>query len=163
MQRHDVENVANRCQYTGVTLRPEEGNIDHVVPRSRGGRDAWENRAVLECIDRSYTDKTMEQALKEASDRIKLCYQAHLDGKLYLNASCEQMSWKVISLTSQLFGIYSEVSVINNATPAVLEEAQKQRKQKVVEHAEAYRNAFDVLQKDFKELLGFNGMDSVSH
>ncbi len=37
------ERDGNRCQYTGVLLRPEEGNIDHVVPRSRGGRDAWEN------------------------------------------------------------------------------------------------------------------------
>jgi 5-methylcytosine-specific restriction endonuclease McrA len=33
----------NRCQYTGVVLRPDEGNINHVVPRSRGGKDAWEN------------------------------------------------------------------------------------------------------------------------
>ena len=24
-------------------LRPEEGSLDHVVPRSRGGKDAWEN------------------------------------------------------------------------------------------------------------------------
>jgi 5-methylcytosine-specific restriction endonuclease McrA len=37
------ERDGNRCQYTGVVLRPEEGNIDHVVPRSRGGKDAWEN------------------------------------------------------------------------------------------------------------------------
>jgi 5-methylcytosine-specific restriction endonuclease McrA len=37
------ERDGNRCQYTGVELRPEEGNIDHVVPRSRGGQDAWEN------------------------------------------------------------------------------------------------------------------------
>ena len=37
------ERDGNRCQYTGVVLRPEEGNIDHVVPRSRGGRNAWEN------------------------------------------------------------------------------------------------------------------------
>ncbi len=37
------ERDGNRCQYTGVMLRPEEGNIDHIVPRSRGGRDAWEN------------------------------------------------------------------------------------------------------------------------
>jgi len=37
------ERDGNRCQYTGVLLRPEEGNIDHVVPRSRGGKDAWEN------------------------------------------------------------------------------------------------------------------------
>jgi len=37
------ERDGNRCQYTGVMLRPDEGNIDHVVPRSRGGKDAWEN------------------------------------------------------------------------------------------------------------------------
>ena len=24
-------------------LRPDEGSLDHVVPRSRGGKDAWEN------------------------------------------------------------------------------------------------------------------------
>ena len=33
----------NRCQYTGRMLRPDEGSLDHVVPRSRGGRDSWEN------------------------------------------------------------------------------------------------------------------------
>ena len=37
------ERDGNRCQYTGVLLRPDEGNIDHVLPRSRGGKDAWEN------------------------------------------------------------------------------------------------------------------------
>jgi len=37
------ERDGNRCQYTGALLKPEEGNIDHVVPRSRGGKDAWEN------------------------------------------------------------------------------------------------------------------------
>src|SRR5215831_19328553 len=37
------ERDGNRCQYTGRTLRPEEGSLDHVVPRSRGGKDAWEN------------------------------------------------------------------------------------------------------------------------
>ncbi len=33
----------NRCQYTGKVLKPEDGSLDHVVPRSRGGKDAWEN------------------------------------------------------------------------------------------------------------------------
>ena len=33
----------NRCQYTGRVLRPDEGSLDHVVPRSRGGKDTWEN------------------------------------------------------------------------------------------------------------------------
>jgi 5-methylcytosine-specific restriction endonuclease McrA len=37
------ERDRNRCQYTGSLLRPEEGSLDHVVPRSRGGRDTWEN------------------------------------------------------------------------------------------------------------------------
>ncbi len=32
-----------RCQYTGRPLRHGEGNIDHVVPRSRGGKTSWEN------------------------------------------------------------------------------------------------------------------------
>src|SRR5436190_23520627 len=33
----------NRCQYTGRLLRADEGSLDHVVPRSRGGKDTWEN------------------------------------------------------------------------------------------------------------------------
>jgi len=37
------ERDGNRCQYTGRVLRPEDGSLDHVVPRSRGGKDAWEN------------------------------------------------------------------------------------------------------------------------
>ncbi len=37
------ERDANRCQYTGRLLRPNEGSLDHVVPRSRGGKDVWEN------------------------------------------------------------------------------------------------------------------------
>jgi 5-methylcytosine-specific restriction endonuclease McrA len=31
------------CQYTGRKLSPKEGNIDHVLPRSRGGKTTWDN------------------------------------------------------------------------------------------------------------------------
>lgn len=31
------------CQYTGRKLKPSEGNIDHVVPVSRGGKSTWDN------------------------------------------------------------------------------------------------------------------------
>lgn len=31
------------CQYTGRKLSPQDGNIDHVVPRSQGGGTTWEN------------------------------------------------------------------------------------------------------------------------
>ena len=41
--RNIRERDDNRCQYTGCELRPDEGSMDHVVPRSRGGRDTWEN------------------------------------------------------------------------------------------------------------------------
>jgi len=34
---------SNRCQYTGIVLKPPDGSIDHVLPRSRGGKDTWEN------------------------------------------------------------------------------------------------------------------------
>lgn len=37
------ERDGNRCQYTGRPLRPDEGSLDHVLPRSRGGADSWEN------------------------------------------------------------------------------------------------------------------------
>lgn len=31
------------CQYSGQKLSKHELNIDHIVPRDRGGRDTWEN------------------------------------------------------------------------------------------------------------------------
>jgi 5-methylcytosine-specific restriction endonuclease McrA len=37
------ERDGNRCQYTGRVLHPDDGSLDHVVPRSRGGADTWEN------------------------------------------------------------------------------------------------------------------------
>ena len=41
--RNIRERDGNRCQYTGRLLHPDEGSLDHVVPRSRGGADSWEN------------------------------------------------------------------------------------------------------------------------
>lgn len=31
------------CQYTGRKLAPHEGNIDHVLPRAKGGDTSWKN------------------------------------------------------------------------------------------------------------------------
>ena len=38
------------CQYCGVRKSTEELSIDHVVPRSKGGRLSWTN-CVLACLD----------------------------------------------------------------------------------------------------------------
>lgn len=37
------ERDGGKCQYTGKVLKPGEGNIDHIIPRSRGGKSTWEN------------------------------------------------------------------------------------------------------------------------
>ena len=37
------ERDGNRCQYTAKLLRPDQGSLDHVLPRSRGGKDEWGN------------------------------------------------------------------------------------------------------------------------
>lgn len=51
------------CQYTGRRLQPGEGNIDHVIPRSRGGASSWEN-CVLACkrINQRKGDRTPDEA-----------------------------------------------------------------------------------------------------
>jgi len=39
----------NRCQYCGKKFRTSELSIDHIVPRSRGGRTVW-NNVVCACM-----------------------------------------------------------------------------------------------------------------
>lgn len=38
-----------RCQYCGQSFEPSQLNMDHVIPRDRGGRTSWEN-IVTSCI-----------------------------------------------------------------------------------------------------------------
>lgn len=51
------------CQYSGRQLRPSEGNIDHVIPLSRGGPNSWEN-CVLSCkqLNQKKADRTPNEA-----------------------------------------------------------------------------------------------------
>jgi 5-methylcytosine-specific restriction endonuclease McrA len=51
------------CQYCGCRPRSEELTIDHVVPRSQGGKSTWEN-CVLACVKCNHTkaDRTPERA-----------------------------------------------------------------------------------------------------
>ncbi len=52
-----------RCQYTGRDLKPGDGNVDHVVPRSRGGATDWENCVLASCeVNSRKADRTPEQA-----------------------------------------------------------------------------------------------------
>ena len=51
------------CQYTGTKVNKTTGNIDHIIPRSLGGKTTWEN-CVIACreINDKKSDKTPEQA-----------------------------------------------------------------------------------------------------
>jgi len=51
------------CQYTGRSLSRGEGNIDHILPVSRGGDTSWEN-CVLACrkINTRKADRTPSEA-----------------------------------------------------------------------------------------------------
>ena len=52
-----------RCQYTGRPLAPGEGNIDHVVPRSRGGSTSWENCVLAATsVNSRKADRTPKEA-----------------------------------------------------------------------------------------------------
>ena len=51
------------CQYTGRKLAPHEGNIDHVIPRSRGGHTSWDNCVLAHReINSRKADKLPEEA-----------------------------------------------------------------------------------------------------
>ena len=56
------------CQYTGRTLKPGEGNIDHVIPQSRSGETSWEN-----CVlsDRDVNNRKADRTPGEAGLRLK--------------------------------------------------------------------------------------------
>ncbi|MEM9080371.1 MAG: HNH endonuclease [Verrucomicrobiota bacterium] len=57
------ERDGGRCQYTGRALKPNEGNIDHVLPRSRGGETSWENCVLSDrLVNNRKADKTPEEA-----------------------------------------------------------------------------------------------------
>lgn len=61
------ERDGGRCQYSGRLLAPGEGDIDHVIPRSRGGDNAWEN-----CVlsDKSIHRKKAARTTAEAGLRL---------------------------------------------------------------------------------------------
>ncbi len=51
------------CQYTGQKLTPNEGNIDHIIPRSRGGKTTWTNCVLVHKeVNAKKANKTPQEA-----------------------------------------------------------------------------------------------------
>ena len=49
-RRNIFERDRNTCQYCGRRMARSDITVDHVIPRSRGGIDSWEN-LVLACME----------------------------------------------------------------------------------------------------------------
>ena len=62
-----LERDEYKCQYCGMNLPPKELNMDHVVPRDRGGGTSWEN-IVISCI--RCNSKKRNRLPKEAGMRL---------------------------------------------------------------------------------------------
>jgi 5-methylcytosine-specific restriction endonuclease McrA len=67
--KHDVTRRSifardqHTCQYCGIVLAATKLTIDHIIPKSRGGGDTWENlvSACKDCNHRK-ADRTPEEA-----------------------------------------------------------------------------------------------------
>jgi 5-methylcytosine-specific restriction endonuclease McrA len=73
----------NTCQYCGEVLAVCDQTLDHVVPRSRGGKDAWEN-LVLACKrcnsykdDQTPDEAGMQLIRKPFEPKVGLTYQSN--------------------------------------------------------------------------------------
>jgi 5-methylcytosine-specific restriction endonuclease McrA len=62
-----LERDEYRCQYCGKNLPNKELNMDHVIPRDRGGGTSWEN-VVISCI--RCNSKKSNRLPKEAGMRL---------------------------------------------------------------------------------------------
>ena len=84
------------CQYSGEKISPEDGNVDHVIPLSRGGKNVWENVVWCKKSINSRKDcKTPEEAglklirkpfkpNKELMNAVKTKLAAHVDWNFFL-------------------------------------------------------------------------------
>ena len=51
------------CQYTGEKVSTKTADIDHVIPKSRGGKTSWDNLVVCsKKVNRKKADKTPQEA-----------------------------------------------------------------------------------------------------
>jgi hypothetical protein len=68
------------CGYTGKKLSREELSIDHIVPRSRGGSDTWEN--LITC-DRLLNSKKGSKSVSEAGLKLRFKPEKPANGMIF--------------------------------------------------------------------------------
>lgn len=74
----------NKCQYCGVSSEKKNLNIDHVVPRSKGGKTEW-NNVVTSCLSCNQAKKDLflhETNLKLLKKPVKPTYRSLIKKKI---------------------------------------------------------------------------------
>jgi 5-methylcytosine-specific restriction endonuclease McrA len=82
------------CQYTGKKINPNDGNIDHVIPKSRGGKTDWTNCVLAHRkVNAKKADKTPEEA------GLKLIRQPYTPKELpvsfYITNKYDIQEWRI--------------------------------------------------------------------
>ncbi len=82
----------NRCQYCGAQVNSKTMTVDHVVPRSRGGGNTWEN-CVLACR-RCNTRKGNQPLDKVGMDLLRAPRRPEWSPCLTIKRGQRKTSWK---------------------------------------------------------------------
>jgi 5-methylcytosine-specific restriction endonuclease McrA len=84
----------NACQYCAGVFASSKLTLDHVLPRSRGGRDTWENLVACcySCNNRK-ADRTPEEA-GMALVKVPRAVNVHTARSLMRTSGAEIPSWR---------------------------------------------------------------------
>ncbi len=96
---HQLNNISVGTQVVAlVEIRgPNEGSLDHVIPRSRGGKDAWEN---LVWSAKEVNQKKADRLPQEAGLRLLSTPPApkELSVSAFIRNIAEVEDWKLFFL-----------------------------------------------------------------
>lgn len=93
-RKHILIRDRYRCQYCAKRFRPSELTLDHVIPKSRGGRETFEN-LVAACgfCNRKKADKSLEECGMTLLHKPRAT-NIHTPRFLLRNLAVEEKSWQ---------------------------------------------------------------------
>lgn len=80
------------CQFTGIQYDKKELNIDHIIPKSKGGKNTWENLVTChKSINTKKGDKSMDEAKLKL---IRTPYKPN-SSSLFFNSRFTDPRWSI--------------------------------------------------------------------